>query len=63
MSQCTQILGHLKRGYSVSPLQALDRWGVFRLAARVAELQAQGWPITSTMVKVGKKRIAAYRLA
>ena len=62
MSQNIQILSHLKRG-PITPMQALERYGCFRLAARVAELRGQGHPILTETVRRGDKRYARYRLA
>lgn len=61
MSQQTQILAHLKRA-GIDPLTALRRYGCFRLGARIYELKCQGYPIASTLVERGGKRIAQYRL-
>ena len=46
-SQITQIKAHLKEGRTISPLEALGLYGVFRLAARIKELRNKGWPITT----------------
>ncbi len=47
----------------VTPLDALDRVGSFRLGARIWELKAEGYPIETEMARTaGGKRIARYRL-
>lgn len=38
-SQNRDILAHLKRGHSLTPLNALTRYGCFRLSARIYELR------------------------
>lgn len=43
--QNAQILSHLKRGKEITPMEALNEYGCFRLAARVFELRDSGWPI------------------
>ena len=43
--QNAQILSHLKRGKEITPMEALNEYGCFRLAARVYELRDNGWPI------------------
>lgn len=43
--QNAQILRDLKIGLTITPLEALDKYGCFRLSARIFELKAQGWPI------------------
>ena len=62
MSQANAILSHLKRG-PITPLDALDRYGCFRLAARIADLRGAGHPIKTEWVERQGKRFARYRLA
>ena len=50
MTQCDKILFHLQTIGSITPVEALDQYGCFRLAARVAELKADGYHITSEIV-------------
>ena len=62
-SQCDVILSHLKAGKSLTALAALDKFGVFRLAARCADLRNQGHRIVCENVKLPNgKRIGKYRL-
>ena len=44
MSQCNDILGHLKRA-PISAIEALNTYGCFRLAARIKDLREQGHDI------------------
>ena len=62
MTQCQAILEHLRTGRGITALAALDRWGCFRLAARIHQLKRQGHRIEVHTVKVGSKRIASYLL-
>lgn len=62
MSQERLILSHLKRYGSIEPLTALDKYGCFRLAARITDLKDRGYKIATEMVKKGGKRLAKYRL-
>lgn len=67
MTQCDKILFHLQTIGSITPVEALDQYGCFRLAARVADLKAEGWPITSEIVSKQNRfgetvRFAKYRL-
>jgi len=39
MSQETQILTHLAQGHSITPLEALNKFGCFRLASRINSLR------------------------
>jgi len=60
MTQTEAILGWLKAGHSLTPLEALERFGCLRAAARVKELREAGHPIESKFVKQGRKRFARY---
>ncbi len=60
MSQCDQILAHLKREGSITPLEALRLYQSLRLAARVEELRAQGHAIQTQMIERKGKRFAKY---
>ena len=62
MSQTMQVLAYLKTGKSLTPLQALRRWGIFRLAARVCDLRDGGYDVRCSIVRRGGKRYAEYRL-
>ena len=61
MSQTEQILQMLRKG-PVTPMDALQKAGCFRLAARIEELKRAGYCITTDMVNENGKRFAKYRL-
>jgi len=62
-TQAAFILGYLQLGKRVTPMLALQLWGCNRLAARIAELKAEGWTIQREMVEVSSgKRVAEYYL-
>lgn len=63
MSQATDILAHMKKGRAITPLEALDLFGCFRLAARVRDLRDEGHSIHTEEVELPNgKRIARYSL-
>jgi hypothetical protein len=62
-SQVEQIRAHLVSGRDITPLEALHRFGCLRLAARVADLRAQGIPVETVAELANGKRFARYRLA
>jgi hypothetical protein len=62
MSQRDQILLHLQRRESITPMRALSLFGCFRLAARIAELRAAGHTIMTSTELRGDKRFARYWL-
>lgn len=61
-SQCDRILEYLKRGGTLTPLQALMKFDSLRLGARISDLREAGYRIVTTRVKVGEKRVASYSL-
>lgn len=62
LSQNQLIKAALENGESLTPMDALRRFGCFRLGARIADLKKQGLNITTTMENDGNKRFARYRL-
>lgn len=62
MSQTQAILDHMKRGESITPMDALRLYGCFRLAARVADLRESGHNIERQLIRKDGKTYAEYRL-
>lgn len=62
-SQNQMVLKHLQSGKSLSPLEALELYGIFRLGARVWDLKKQEIPIVTKMVTKNGKRFASYMLS
>ena len=64
MSQESAILSHLRAGRVLNPLEALDKFGTWRLSARIWALRMAGWDIrTRRLVTRSGKRVALYYLA
>lgn len=62
MSQCSDILAHLKRG-PITAIEALNSYGCFRLAARIKDLRDQGYDIESRDLDLPSgKTVAEYHL-
>jgi len=62
-SQAAKILGHLKRGWMITPLEALHRYGCLRLSGRIYELKRDGHKIRTNMVNTANgKRVARYSM-
>ena len=62
-TQTAMILAHLRAGNEITPLEALEKFGCLRLAARIADLRATGQMINSRIHHAPNgKRFAAYRL-
>ena len=63
-SQADAILAYLKDGNGITPIDALNLFGCFRLGARIADLKKRGYDIVAERVKVeGGKYVAKYHLA
>lgn len=63
MSQTEAILAHLKTGRSLTPIDALNLFGCFRLGARIHDLRKQGFDIETEEEEKDGKRFARYWLA
>ncbi|MFQ5788279.1 MAG: helix-turn-helix domain-containing protein [Thermodesulfobacteriota bacterium] len=61
-SQEKQILQYLKTGAKITPLEALNRFGCFRLGARCWNLKQAGYNIKTEMITCDGKRFAEYSL-
>lgn len=64
-SQRSKILQYLQKGYSITPISALDKFQCFRLGARIWDLKDKGHQIETDMIDDKKtgKRYASYRLS
>jgi hypothetical protein len=56
------ILTHLTNVGSLTPLEALNEYGCFRLAAHIESLRKDGHRIFTEMVNEGGKKFAKYTL-
>ena len=62
-TQNSRILQHLLDGNSITPIEALEKFGCFRLGARIFELRNQGFYIDMKPVDNGKgNKFAKYTL-
>ena len=59
-SQANDILLWLKSGRDITAIQALNKFGCFRLASRISELKKSGYDIQSEMITSNGKRFARY---
>lgn len=48
-SQNNLVLSHLKAGHTITPMEALAKFGCMRLAARIKDLRQSGHHIATTM--------------
>ena len=61
LTQNDKILSYLEEGNSISPIDALNHFGCFRLASRIHDLRSDG-NLIETVRESGKK-YAEYKLA
>lgn len=61
-SQNARIATYLKGGGRLTPMDALDMFGCFRLSARIANLKAEGMNIKTELITRNGKTFAQYRL-
>ena len=63
---CSQTLAlqrWLAAGHTITPLQALMKFGTLRLSGRIYDLKKLGWPVKSRLVKMPSgRRVAEYRI-
>jgi hypothetical protein len=62
MTQTQQILEHLQLGKTITPIEALNLYGSFRLGARILEIRKQGYNVITNIKSQGKKHFAEYSL-
>ena len=64
MSQSDAILDALEHGETLTPLDALHRYGCFRLGARIWDLKQAGHRIEMRLIETASgKRVAEYFIA
>lgn len=61
-SQNEEILDWLREGKSITPLEALENFGCFRLGGRIYDLKQAGHRIVTETVTNNGKRYASYSL-
>ena len=54
-TQCDRIIRHLKDYGSITSLEAMQEYGIMRLASRITDLKSRGYQITSS-TKSSKNR-------
>ncbi len=62
MTQTDAIRSFLLEGNSLTPIDALERFGCFRLAARIDDLRREGLDIETIKERQNGKSYARYKL-
>lgn len=62
-TQCNMIADYLQNGYSITSLEALEKFGCLRLASRICDLKEHGLNIGKKIITLpNKKRVCEYFL-
>ena len=61
-SQNKVLRKHLKSGKSIAPMQALNHFGIYRLASRINDLRNEGMNIITEMQYAYPVKYAKYKL-
>jgi len=61
-SQANAILEWLMKGKAITPIEALNEFGCFRLSARIYDLRERGYDIRKKEVNTRFKRYASYSM-
>ena len=61
-SQSQLILSHLQSGKPINPIEALNKYGCFRLSARIYDLKKSGYIIRTEIIEENGKDFAQYSL-
>jgi hypothetical protein len=56
------IEAHLRAGRTITPIEALNNYGCFRLSGRIYDLKKKGLDIGKNTISNGKKQYAEYYL-
>lgn len=59
-TQCALVLDFIRMRGSVSPREALEHFSCMRLAARIQDLEADGWRFDAVTERAGKKHWTRY---
>ena len=63
MSQNKHIADYLNKGKKLTTIDALNKFGCFRLASRINDLRNDGMNITTKIIKLdNKKQVAQYSI-
>jgi hypothetical protein len=62
-SQAEKILDYMLSGKAITPIEALDLFGCFRLGARIADIKAKGYLVYSEFITTENgKKVKQYHL-
>lgn len=60
-TQKNNLLTYLLAGNTITSLEALNRFGCFRLASRISEFKKEGYDVQSKMIRLpNNKKVSQY---
>jgi hypothetical protein len=62
VSQKQRILDYIKKGHMITQVDAFNKFGCFRLSARIKDLKAEGHNIKTKSISKNGKLFAGYYL-
>lgn len=62
MNQSQKIANYLNKGKALTPIEALNKFNCFRLAARISDLRNDGMLIRTKIVTKEGKSYASYSI-
>ena len=62
MSQKSKVKEVLEAGHTITPIEALNKFGAFRLSAIIFDLREEGMNIVTNMIEGVNNRYAEYKL-
>ena len=62
MSKQDRVLAHLKAGKTLTGLEAIELFNLYRLSSAIENLRFDGWQIETEMVKGKDSRYGRYKL-
>ena len=62
VTQYENVKNYLEQGNKVTPIDALSKFGCFRLSAIIFDLRQNGFPIKTNFKTVNGKKFAEYEL-
>ena len=62
-SQCLTLLSHFKQGRSITQAEAMECYGIARLASRINDLKNRGYEVNRVMITVTNRKNEQCRVA
>lgn len=60
MNKYDSVKDHIRKGGTITGLEAIRIYGLYRLSSLICKLRNKGWPIKTVIVENGAERYAKY---